>query len=377
MDTDVRDLAVPALVETVKMRLPLVPRAKPVCRSLDERVARVRHLADLARQPSNESLTRAAEAHNLAALIASDCGIPALARSLCWRQFDAFNGAGPFDAATAKLTLQPLINLGRLLIRDGNGAAAYQLLETLFNAVKRQTESVIDGRTVSFKELVADPRDHHEIVRWLWSVLLADGTRALTRAGRWREALQHAQQHKGIGERLFDGRQVAIIAHCAASAHDHAHKALATTTAETPWEQAVAACLKVVCLEWSGWNADSAITRMVDQYLVFRPGSEHAVFHVRLGLLVLDLVNTGHGLGQVTPVVERSAVEAADAYAAHEVLSSPRVLPLTADGSRALVDIVRVSGLGQGTMPEVLRNDLVASTRASEESIKGALAGNP
>ncbi|MGH3903080.1 MAG: hypothetical protein ACRDTE_02600, partial [Pseudonocardiaceae bacterium] len=42
------------------------------------------------------------------------------------------------------------------------------------------------------------------VIRWLWSALLSDGTRALTRAGRWAQALQHAQQHKGIGQRLLD-----------------------------------------------------------------------------------------------------------------------------------------------------------------------------
>jgi len=70
---DLRDLAA--------QRFPLVPRTRPACRALDVRAARVRDLARLADQhTSEESLVRAAEAHNLAALITSDCGLPAVAR---------------------------------------------------------------------------------------------------------------------------------------------------------------------------------------------------------------------------------------------------------------------------------------------------------
>ena len=115
---DLRDLAA--------QRFPLVPRTRPACRALDVRAARVRDLARLADQHTSESLVRAAEAHNLAALITSDCGLPAVARKLCWRQSRIFLAFGPFNSATAKLALQPLVNLGRLLLRDGDGTAALQ-----------------------------------------------------------------------------------------------------------------------------------------------------------------------------------------------------------------------------------------------------------
>lgn len=84
-------------------RFPLVPRTKPACRALEVRVARVRHLAHLAGQRTDEALVRAGEAHNLTALIISDCGISGLARNLCWQQFEIFRTARSLDAATAKL----------------------------------------------------------------------------------------------------------------------------------------------------------------------------------------------------------------------------------------------------------------------------------
>jgi hypothetical protein len=191
---------------------PLIPRPKPACPTLKVRIARVRELAHLADQRTDESLLRAAEAHNLTALIISDCGMPALARDLCRRQVEVFLIARPLDVATAKLVLQPLVNLGRLLIRDGEGTTAYQLLEALFGAVKSRTDTVIDGRKIRLADLISHDDDHREVVQWMWSVLLADGTRALTRAGRWAEVLRHAKQHRGIGHQLLDGRQVAILA---------------------------------------------------------------------------------------------------------------------------------------------------------------------
>jgi|ERR1022692_3438921 hypothetical protein len=52
------------------------PRTRPACRALDVRVAQVSDLAHAAAQRTSDSVLRAAEAHNLAALIVSDCGLP-------------------------------------------------------------------------------------------------------------------------------------------------------------------------------------------------------------------------------------------------------------------------------------------------------------
>ncbi|MCW2948944.1 MAG: hypothetical protein JWR24_5661 [Actinoallomurus sp.] len=356
-------------------RFPLIPRAKPVCRALEVRVARVRDRAHLADQRTDESLVRAAEAHNLAALIMSDCGLPDIARNLCWQQFEVFLTVRPLNAATAKLALQPLVNLGRLLIRDGDGTAAYQLLEALFEAVKTQANTVIDGRNISFHDRIRDDDERREVVQWLWSVLLADGTRALTRAGRWAEALQHAEQHKGIGDRLLDGRQVAILAQCEAGHYDTACSLLADTSTPTPWEEAVAACLRVLCLRMADRPADSDITTMVDRYLGLEPARENAVFQVRLGLCVIDLAAGARDVPQVAGIVVRDALEATDAYAAHDALSHETCLSHTAvDASKALTEIVRTSGLGRGTMPAELLDDLTESVRISEASMADALA---
>jgi hypothetical protein len=366
--------SVPKLHDMMAQRFPLIPRTKPACRALEVRVARVRDLARLADQRTDESLVRAAEAHNLTALILSDCGLPALARNLCRRQFEVFRTARPSSVATAKLTLQPIVNLGRLLIRDGDGTGAYHLLDALFGAVMSRADTVIDGRKIRFGD-ISHEGDHREVVQWLWSVFLADGTRALARAGRWAEALQHARQHKGIGHRLLDGRQVAVLTHCAGGDYDAARSVLAETATPTPWEEATAACLKVICLRLAGRPAGSAITTMADMYLGLEPAREHVVFQVSLGLCVIDLAAGTHGMQQVADVVRRDALDAADAYAAYDALSLEAFFSQTAvDSFLALTEIVRASGLGRGTIPAELLDDLMESVRVSEASMADALA---
>lgn len=362
------------LNDLVKQWFPLLPRSKPVCRPLTDRIDRVRRQADLASQHTDESLLRAAEAHNLAALIASDCGMPALARDLCWRQFDIFATSGPYDQATAKLTLQPLVNLGRLHTRDGNGATAYQLHEALFQAAKTRTETSIDGRTISMGNIVHPGDDHREIVRWLWTILLADGTRALCRAGRWSQALQQAEQHNGVGHRLFDGRQVAIIAHCAAHHHAEAIRLTEASATPTTWEQAVAACLKVICLVWAGQPTISATATMVDAYLALDPVPEHAVFRVRLGLSVADLTHDTHDTQPVLRMIERSALDAADGYAARDARTHRTPSPLTEAAAHALNQTVQAASLDT-TMPPRLLDNLMHSVQRSETALARSLAG--
>jgi len=254
----------------------------------------------------------------------------------------------------------------------------YRLIDELCGAVRSRADTVIDGSDISFTGLTSDAGDHREVVRWLWSVLLADGTRALTRAGRWPGALQHAQQHKGIGQRLLDGRQVAVLAHCAAGDHKTAQSLLAATSTPTPWEEAVAACMKVLCRTWAGQPASTAIATMTGRYLSLEPAREHAVFRVRLGLSVLDLAGNGadgaHRVQQVAETVTRDALGAADAYAAHDALSHATCLShTTASRSRALTGLVRAAGLGLGTMPADVQDDLMGSVAASETSIMTAL----
>jgi hypothetical protein len=153
----------PTIGTLAAARLPPVPRPKPACRALSDRVHRVRTQAGTARRASSEALVKACEALNLAALIYSDCGMPDTARDLCLRQFTAFTGAGPFDADTTKLALQPLINLGRLHTRAGDGVTAYEIHQQMFTATASGTAVQIAHQTLDIGALVRPGTDHHSV----------------------------------------------------------------------------------------------------------------------------------------------------------------------------------------------------------------------
>jgi hypothetical protein len=365
---------VPDLHEMAAQRFPLIARTRPACRSLETRVAQVRDLANLADLRTGDSLVRGAEAHNMAALIMSDCGMPNQARALCWQQFDVLFTSRSLNAATAKLVLQPLVNLGRLHIRDGDGNSALQLFKELFEAVRSESDAFIDDRSISFSELVSGDGAHREVVQWLWSILLSDGTRALARAGRWAEALQHVQQHKGIGRRPLDGRQVAILAHATAGKHDNTCNMIAETLTPTPWEAAVAACLRVLCLNLANRLAEVESANMVARYLGLEHVHGHAVFQAHLGLCVLGLTADGPQSRQIAATVVRDSLDAADAYAARDALSNRTCrMHITDNESRALIKLVSSSGLGRGTMPADLSGSVTDSLRASEAAMADAL----
>jgi len=148
--------------------------------------------------------------------------------------------ACPLDARTARLALEPVVNLARLPIRDGNGDAAYTLLDTLYQAVCNQADTVAGGIAIPASRLTRTPDDLRQIRRWLWTVHLADSPRALISAGRWHDALAHLETHNGIGQRLLDGRQVAVITRYLAADTSGALTLVQNSTATEPWEYVVA-----------------------------------------------------------------------------------------------------------------------------------------
>ncbi|MET7394262.1 hypothetical protein ABZS66_12285 [Dactylosporangium sp. NPDC005572] len=353
--------------ELLTLHFPLLPRTRPTCRALQDRIAHVEDVLRQAQQPATDTLLRAAEAHDFAALIASDCGMPDLARDLCLRQHAVIHTATPVGVAHAKLTLQPLINLARLHIRAGDGTAAYQLLHGLFQAVQSRASTVVDDVRFDGAHLVNDT-DHAELTQWLWTILLADGTRALARAGRWDEATQHAEQHHGIGTRLFDGRQVAIIA-------AHTQTALAMLHAAdtpTPWERAIAACLATVCSIRLQQDTDAAVSAMIAAYHAAASDTTDRVFQTRLPLTVTAYAAGHAGAVPLVTQVLRLAQDTADAYITRDILAAAHLIPLTGSSIDSLTGIVRRAGLGTGTVLPLLLDRLLNATEHAERLISTA-----
>jgi len=321
-------------------RFPLAPRPKPPCRPLTERLARVARLAS--QVADDDAPLRAAGACNLAALIASDCAMPDLARALCWAQFDAYQTArpAPCDENIAKVILQPLVNLARLRIRAGDADAGRQILQSLYDAARSSSgRAVIDGRAVSLPALTAPARE--ALTQWLWAVLLTDSLRALCKAGRWADALRQAQQHDGIGQRLFDGRQVAVLACASSGEQEQAWQILRETSAPEPWEHVVNLCLRAL----AGEGCAEPATTMTSAYLAFSdPG--HPWFTACLGLTVAELAAPGGRHAAIVKTVSIAA-ESRDAYIAAEILTSPVARNATRGTLTDLNDMVLQSGLGQ------------------------------
>ena len=353
--------------EATARRFPLVPRTKPTCHPLDIRVRQAADLADTAAGNPAETLKTAAEACNLGALIASDCGLPNLARRLCRSQFRIFHDARPHDAATAKLALQPLVNLARLHARDNNGTTAYRDAQALFTAVRHRQAGIIDGTRIDFSDLTRTAEDHHEILQWLWAVFLVDGTRALAQAGKWTQALQHVRDHHGISQSLLDGRQIAIIAHHAAGDHQASGHLLNTTPATAPWEQAVAACLAMLTS-----NPHPATTATAS-YLTLDRTALQIVFRTRLGLVMLDLTDHRHAF-RLAHTIEADVLQARDAYAAREILAHTGLTTLfTTPATRTLTGLVEAAGLNAGSMPAQILEHLTATMTRAEASLLEAL----
>ncbi len=325
-------MTVPELPAAIRY-LPLVPRPRPAALPLQRRLT---DLDALLRQAAHtfdadEGMARACEVMNKAALLASDTGHPDLAATLCWRQYEAFLPAVPLTVKAATFALQPLVNLARLAIRTGNPSNAYTLLESLLAAADQAEPAQLLGRTCPVGGLVACATERAELRQFLWAVLLADGTRALCAAGRWQDAVDHLHRYNGIGTRLLDGRQVAVLAALQRRDPGTATGLLAATDCTKAWEHAVAACLSTATRLASEQDSSAAITAMVDAVLRLPLTPGGAVFATRLGILACELAPEHRAL--VNHVLF-GVLESDDAHAAAAALGSPVVAPKLAKDQR-------------------------------------------
>jgi hypothetical protein len=357
------------LIGRLARRFPLIARPRPACAPLVRRVA---DLCDRARVAERDSDPAAASAvHNLAALLASDCDLPDLARQWCQRQATVYLRAHPLGAQPARQALEPLVNLARLHIRNGQGERAFHLIEALYAAVTARTGATVDG--VKIPAQLTTLEAHHEVRRWLWAVLLATGARALAVAGRWQEAHTHLQGYKGIGRRMLDGRQVAVIAHAISGNTEGALALLGDTEPGEPWENAVTACLTILCRN-SSHNAD--LDALLSRYHALdasAPGL--TLFHTRLGLTLVDAIGTvenPHAHQIATDLIIRTTASQ-DGYTARDVLAHSGCHDLLTDTqTRKLANLVEACALGRGTLPATLLANLTTALASTEEVITQA-----
>ncbi|MFD0856773.1 hypothetical protein ACFQ07_31360, partial [Actinomadura adrarensis] len=307
----------------------------------------------------------------------SDCGLTDQARRLCWQHIDRYRQAGTrLTVQQARYMLEPAVNLARLHIRDNTPQAALRILNAMYSAVNNGTDLTIDDQRLPLAHLTGIRQERNKLREWVWLQLLTDGTRALTRAGEWADALALAQAHRGIGEHLMEGRQVAILAACTDGATDRARAILRESMLTQPWEHQVATCLEVICNGPGQQARHRAITAMIHNFQDNETAVGYAVFRARLGLTVIaltgpDAPDTGRCL---LIQVADEAIAASDGYAAREILNhpTPDIHPSAAQ-RRALTDMVTTSGLGTGPLQSPLHNTFTSNINMASRTLTASL----
>jgi hypothetical protein len=354
----------------IAQRFPLVARFRPACLPLPERVCALVDLADTAVRKADQGLASAI--FNQAALIASDVGVPELAGEMCHQHAAAYLHACPLSGMSAIRALEPVVNLARLQIRAGRADDGRQRLLALYEAVGQGTAAQFEDVAVP-ADLTATAEDRREVRAWLWRVLLADGTRTLTTKGRWTEALAHIEVHRGVGKRMLDGRQVAVLAALTTDDTERAAAILADTTPGEPWEQAITACLTALCRRDVRQLTVHHMNDLVDAYLEGKAEPGMTVFDIRLGLTTLDVIDLADNPATprlVEDLVHRTT-EARDGYAAREILAHPLCSALiTGQQAHDCGGLVRICALGSRSLPPRLQDDLTIALRTSDRVIR-------
>ncbi|MET8208376.1 hypothetical protein ABZT51_20395 [Streptomyces sp. NPDC005373] len=358
----------------IAQRFPLVARFRPACLPLPQRVRALTELADNAADKADQGLASAV--YNQAALVASDLDLPELAREMCHQHAAAYLHACPLPGMTAIRALEPVVNLARLQIRAGHADDGRQRLLALFDAVSTGAPAQFDGIAVP-ADLTTSAEGGQEVRAWLWRVLIADGTRTLTTAGRWAEALAHIEEHRGVGQRMYDGRQVAVLAALTAGDTLAAEELLARTEPGEPWEDAVTGCLTVLCHRAAGKPFHRHLQDLVATYLVRADEQGMTVFNTRLGLTVLDAVASPEDPAARLVVAElhRRATQMTDGYAVREILGHPWLTTFVTDRkAQDCRDLLRACALGAGAFPADLQNEVKAALRISDRVIRKSVA---
>ncbi len=365
------------MIPAIASRIPLVRRTKAPALPLQERIT---HLTGLTVAPAGAShhdlVARACGVLNYAALIASDVGMPDLATDLCWRQHQVFADAGRLTGDIAVMSLMPLINLSRLLTRDGDGEGAYDILIRLYRAAQQREKTEIHGHTIDLAPLTDTDAGHRKVCEELWVTVLVDGARALACIGRWTEAADAMAKHRGIGTRLLDGRQIKVMSLMERGLDQQARDLIDATQPTESWEKTIGALLRAHCRPESSPVPQPVLDRVLSKVtaLMAEPEPSTAAFRTRAGLAALDLTRdrTVSALGPP----QQALVDAAtlDAYAAREVLHHPVAsLMLTSEQQQRLSTAVSSSGLGVGHLPTPQQDALTEAVAQGEAELRALL----
>ncbi|MFE3205919.1 hypothetical protein [Embleya sp. NPDC059237] len=363
------------MTPAIAARIPLVRRPKAPGLPLAERID---HLTALALPPADAGhralVARASGVLNYAALIASDVGLPDLAADLCWKQHRAFADAGRLTGNIAVMALMPMVNLARRLIREGDGQAAYEILERLLHAGRRRGTTEIRDREIDLSVLTGTAADHRRICEELWATVLIDGARALARIGRWTEAAETMAAHRGVGNRMLDGRQITIMSLMERGLDRQARAMIDTSVPTEPWEDTVAALLRAHCRPPRP-HPDLALCEVLPVITPPRPGHRRVPGPSRTDRARPEpRTREPANLTGIRVKDALADVAALDAYAARDVLSHhPARSRLTPGQTRKLRAVLTASGLDAGHLCAAHAQALTAAVDKAEIALRRQL----
>jgi hypothetical protein len=352
----------------IASRFPLICRSKPLGLPLQERItAMVESATDPAGATHHERVARASGVINMASLIASDVGLRDLAWDMCRRHYELFARAPVLDPDCARMALQPLINLPRLLIRAGDGQRAFEALERLYRAAQRRGTAEVSGYHIDVSAVIRTVEGHRMICAELWATLLSDGIRALALGGQWAQAAEAATRHKGVGARLWEGRQVTILALIQRGALTEAARMVEASQTVDASERAVAALLRT-WYTFEGHDSPGSIDFDVGEALTLietnDPPTAYSRIQVALTALALADVTGGTPDSAARLADATMAVARTDAYAARSVLKALRC------EEAQLRPIIDDAYLGRGSMPLDLLAEITGSVAEAETRLR-------
>ncbi|GAA0955930.1 thiopeptide-type bacteriocin biosynthesis protein [Actinocorallia libanotica] len=362
-------------VERALRAFPLVPRPRLTCPALFQRLQAVaEHAAAAAAScEPEERVDRACSAWNLAALIASDTGLPGLAADLSWQQFRILHAHGPLLGRYAIAALQPLVNLARLHGRASQPERMYRALTDLEHALQHGGSFLLHDTLLTLDGLstAEDPELH----AWYQDVLAQDGTRALAATGNWNAAAAHAALYDPHPDRLHEGTQTRVIALTLAGNHEAALAHLDQRPPSNRTEQAVDAALRAHLAIRTGRTPHDEITQLLasihdDSQLAEQTDLVPLLCRIRLTQAASDLGASPTSTKTLWRQITDATLRTGDAYAAHQASRSPSCAKSIApEQAAALTDLTRRAGLPLRDQPISVLPDLAMLAAALQQAV--------
>ncbi|WP_329142472.1 hypothetical protein OIU91_02340 [Streptomyces sp. NBC_01456] len=183
-------------------------------------------------------------------------------------------------------------------------------------------------------------------------------------------------KHRGIGKRLLDGRQIQIMALMERGLDQQARDTIDTTIPTEPWENAIAALLRIHCRRVASRTPQPELDLALQgaATLIATPDPSTAAFQTRAGLAALDLAHDRTS-PHATPLQDAIAnVAVLDAYAARDVLNHSLTRPhLTSTQTQNLGAVLTAAGLGTGHLSTAHMQALTEAVDKAEVDLRGLL----